>query len=94
MMTTVVAFSRERGKRDVAVTLLPITAILAIPAIRNLYVGSPPFGIGLGAYDDSAAAFRRIESAVSDIIGFFPQMLIIASCIAMVLYFHALKSAG
>ena len=56
IMTTAVAFSRESGKRDAAVTLLPITAILAIPTIRNLYVGSPPFGIRLGAYKDYGAA--------------------------------------
>jgi len=38
-------------RRDVvndAVLLLPVTVVLTIPAIRALYVGSPPFGIYLG----------------------------------------------
>lgn len=32
------------------VLLLPITVILTIPALRQLYVGSPPFGMYLGRY--------------------------------------------
>ena len=30
------------------VLLLPVTVVLVIPALRSLYVGSPPFGIYLG----------------------------------------------
>jgi hypothetical protein len=48
MITTSLVFNREREVKD-AITLLPITVILAIPTIRSLYVGSPPFGIFLGA---------------------------------------------
>jgi len=45
-------FDREG---EIGVALLPITVILSIPAIRNLYVGSPPLGIYLGAWRDSTA---------------------------------------
>ena len=33
---------------DSGVLLLPVTIILTIPALRSLYVGSPPFGIFIG----------------------------------------------
>ena len=33
---------------DSGVLLLPVTIILTIPALRSLYVGSPPFGIYIG----------------------------------------------
>ena len=46
IITTSIMFNREG---EMAMALLPITVILTIPAIRNLYVGSPPFGIYLGA---------------------------------------------
>lgn len=91
IITTTIAFSRESGKRDVGITLLPITAILAIPAIRNFFVGSPPFGIHLGAYEGSGAASRRTKSADLDIMGIFPQMLIVVLCTVVVLSFHALS---
>jgi len=42
----VVAF-RDGGKND-TVLLLPVTIILTILALRDLYVGSPPFGIFIG----------------------------------------------
>ena len=38
------------GKMDPAVVLLPVTLVLTIPTLRNLYVGSPPFGIYIGEY--------------------------------------------
>jgi len=38
----------RREKMSEAVLALPITVVLTIPAIRNLFVGSPPFGILLG----------------------------------------------
>jgi len=39
---------RQRGQVNDGVAFLPITVILSIPTIRNLYVDSPPFGIALG----------------------------------------------
>jgi hypothetical protein len=38
---------KEMGE---GVLLLPITVILTIPALRQLYVGSPPFGVYFGKY--------------------------------------------
>ena len=38
----------RREKMSDAVLALPITVVLTIPAIRALFVGSPPFGILLG----------------------------------------------
>ena len=38
------------GKMDPAVILLPVTLVLTIPTLRNLFVGSPPFGIYIGEY--------------------------------------------
>ena len=45
-VTLLVLFSREGV--DNAVLLLPVTIVLTIPALRSLYVGSPPFGIYIG----------------------------------------------
>ena len=50
-----VVFSR-RGKVKDGIALLPVTIILSTPAIRGLYVGSPPFGIFLGAHRGPHAA--------------------------------------
>ena len=40
------------GHKDMGegVLLLPITVILTIPALRQLYAGSPPFGVYLRKY--------------------------------------------
>jgi len=40
------------GHKDMGegVLLLPITVIITIPALRQLYVGSPPFGVYSGKY--------------------------------------------
>ena len=46
-ITFIVFVRREEGVHD-GVLLLPVTIILTIPALRNLFVGSPPFGIYLG----------------------------------------------
>lgn len=45
-VTLLVHFKKD-GVHD-AVLLLPVTIVLTIPALRNLYVSSPPFGIYLG----------------------------------------------
>ena len=46
-ITLVMLVQRERMSE--AVLALPITVVLTIPAIRGLFIGSPPFGILLGA---------------------------------------------
>lgn len=92
VITTIAAFSRRGGKSDVGITLLPVTVVLSIPAIRNLFVGSPPFGIYLGAYENRGTPLLLIENILSDVVGFFPQMLIVASCTAVILSGHVLKS--
>jgi len=45
-IVVLVVFKRERIND--AVLLLPVTIILTIPALRNLYPGSPPFGVFIG----------------------------------------------
>lgn len=47
-VTLLVVVRRERIKE--AVILLPVTIVLTIPALRGLYVGSPPFGIFFGGF--------------------------------------------
>ena len=42
-----IVLKRQGGLKD-GVAFLPITVILSIPAIRGLYVGSPPLGILIG----------------------------------------------
>jgi len=48
IITTSVMFNR-RGEVKDGFALLPITVILTIPVTRNLYSGSPPYGIFLDA---------------------------------------------
>lgn len=62
IITTSVSFNRGGGGGDLGITLLPVTVILTIPAVRNLYVGSPPFGIFLGTYKNHGAPFPNIEA--------------------------------
>ena len=45
-ITLLVIFGRQ--KMDVAVLLLPVTIVLIIPALRALYIGSPPLGGYIG----------------------------------------------
>ena len=52
---------REEMRDGVA--FLPVTIILSIPAIRSLYVGSPPFGIYLGMYHNCDVSLPRIDPA-------------------------------
>ena len=49
-ITLVMLVKRERMSE--AVLALPITVVLTIPAIRALFIGSPPFGILLGALEN------------------------------------------
>ena len=57
-----VVYSRDGDVKD-GVSLLPITVITAIPAIRSLYASSPPFGVALGAYQNRPAPLPRIYTA-------------------------------
>ena len=45
-VTLVVVVRKERVHEGVL--LLPVTLVLTVPALRDLYVGSPPFGIFIG----------------------------------------------
>lgn len=40
----------KKTKIDPVVLLFPVTLVLTIPTLQNLYVGSPPFGIYIGQY--------------------------------------------
>ena len=46
---TLLVVVRKEGIKE-AVVLLPVTIVLTIPALRGLYVGSPPFGIFFGGF--------------------------------------------
>ena len=46
---TLLVIVRREAVND-ALLLLPVSTILTIPALRGLYVGSPPFGIYLGKF--------------------------------------------
>ena len=54
---TLIAVVRKEKVHEGAL-LLPVTIILTIPALRNLYVGSPPFGIFLGRSSDLSSGSR------------------------------------
>jgi len=45
---TILVYVRREGVND-ALLLLPVSTVLTTPALRSLYVGSPSFGIYLGA---------------------------------------------
>lgn len=60
--TSTVVFNRGVAMKD-GIAFLPVTVILAIPAIRNLYAGSPPFGIYLGTHQDCSVSPSRIEGS-------------------------------
>jgi len=72
-ITLVVVFGRE-VKSD-TIPLLPVTNILTIPTLRNLYGGSPPFGIFI------------------DTFGFFLQIMLIAVCSMVLVYWVTIRSA-
>ena len=52
----------KKGKVEAAVLFLPVTIILTIPALRGLYVGSPPFGIFIGRLRYSDLSLRADEA--------------------------------
>ncbi|KAF9785344.1 hypothetical protein BJ322DRAFT_826777 [Thelephora terrestris] len=60
IITTSVMFNR-RGEVKDSVALVPITVILTIPAIRSLYVGSPPYGV----YLDVVGFFPQMLTVVA-----------------------------
>lgn len=75
---TLLAVFRE-GDVNEAVLLFPVTIVLTIPALRNLYVGSPPFGIYIGESralrfileTDTAVRHTRVLLADDDRRGMF-----------------------
>ena len=62
MITTSAMLSWGVVVKD-GIALLPVTVILSIPAIRNLYAGSPPLGIYLGTRHNYSVSPPRIEAA-------------------------------
>ena len=69
-ITLLVTVRREAVKEGLL--LLPVTTVLTIPALRALYVGSPPFGIYLGTSPvlrsslRTDAAFRYVRVLLAD----------------------------
>ena len=91
-VTLVVITKRGEGVHD-GVLLLPVTIILTIPALRGLYVGSPPFGIFLGRSQALRSEFVGGLKPLSDTFCFFPQMMIVALCSMVLLHFTTTPSA-
>ena len=60
IITGVVASKRVVNEN---VALLPISNILSVPAIRALYIGTPPFGIFFGTHQNCTTPLRRIDTA-------------------------------
>ena len=63
IITTSVIFNREGQVKD-GVALLPITVILTVLAIQDLYPGSPPFGIYLGAHRNCSVYLSRADATL------------------------------
>ena len=61
IIITSIVFNRQRRVKE-AVALLPVTVILTIPVIRNLYSGSPPYGIYLGEHRKLVALLLRTNA--------------------------------
>ena len=53
---TLLVIVRREAVND-ALLLLPVSTVLTIPALRSLYVGSPPFGIYLGMFPALGSRF-------------------------------------
>ena len=59
-ITALVAFRKLKANSVIAV--LPFSALLAIPAIRSLYIGSPPLRVSIGkSYVPSFLSFRIMD---------------------------------
>ena len=58
LVITMIVANRREVKEGLA--LLPITMILSIPAVRSLYVGSPPFGILFGTHRNRIDPFTVV----------------------------------
>ncbi|KAF9785341.1 hypothetical protein BJ322DRAFT_825903 [Thelephora terrestris] len=74
IITTSVMFNRRRGIKD-SVALLPITVILTIPAIRSLYVGSPPYGIHLDVVGFFPQMLTVVVCTIVVLCGFVVQSI-------------------
>lgn len=57
VITGIVA--NKRVVKD-GVALLPVSIILSVPAIRSLYIGSPPFGIFFGTHRNLTTLFEAL----------------------------------
>ena len=71
--------------------LFPVTVILTIPALRNLYPGEPPFGIYIGR----SLGHSDLDQALTpllDTFGLFLLMMIVALCSTILLYVVAKSS--
>jgi len=53
----------SKGAVKDSVALLPISIIFSVPAIRALYIGSPPFGVFIGTHRNCTTPLRRIDTA-------------------------------
>jgi len=86
---TLLVIVRTEGVND-AILLLPVTTVLTIPALRGLYVGSPPFGIYLGTSPalgpsprtDAALRYTRVLLANDDSRGVLHGTVIHGCCAA------------
>ena len=79
----------DTQKMSDAVLALPITVILTVPAIRELYVGEPPFGVMLGIFvpESSSSCVGGADFCRwTDVAGFFLQIILVALCSLALLY--------
>ena len=84
-ITLVILVNTE--KMSDGVLALPITMILTIPTIRELYVGAPPFGILLGTPPGySPTSYDADLCHLTDVVGFPLQIILVALCSLALLY--------
>lgn len=87
-ITLLVVVRRDEKMND-AVLLLPVTIVLTIPTLRNLYVGLPTFGIYIGR--PCSHILIQELTPLSDTFGFFLQMMTVALCSMILLYVIGLR---
>jgi len=63
MVGFTIVIRKTEEKVEESVALLPITMVLSIPAIRSLYIGTPPYGILLGTHRNCTIPLRKIDTA-------------------------------